>query len=169
MAFLIALMIVVPLIELWLILQVGSLIGAVPTIVLLLACSLFGAWLVRHQGRAAWSRFTDAMSSGRVPAKETADGALVILAGALLLTPGFLTDLVGLLLLTPFVRRLVRSTALAGLLKRSGWLGVTYTGANAANSAWKRNRPASGVRQPSRQPYDVDGTAIDVDSPQLDR
>ena len=162
-------MIVVPLVELWIILQVGSLIGAVPTIALLLACSFFGAWLVRHQGKAAWTRFTDTMASGRVPAKETADGALVILAGALLLTPGFLTDLVGLLLLTPIVRKFIRGTALAGLLKRSGWVGVTYTGATAANSAWNRSRSSSAAGQPGRQPYDIDGTAVDVDSPQLER
>jgi UPF0716 protein FxsA len=152
-------MIVVPLLELWVIIEVGSLIGAVPTILLLLACSFLGAWLVKHQGRAAWTRFTNTISSGKVPAKETADGALVILAGALLLTPGFLTDIVGLLLLTPVVRRLVRGTALAGLIKRSGWVGVTYTGANAANSVWKKTR--------GQQPYDVDGTAVDVDNPQL--
>lgn len=159
MAVLVALMIVVPLLELWVIIEVGSLIGAVPTILLLLACSFLGAWLVKHQGRAAWTRFTNTISSGKVPAKETADGALVILAGALLLTPGFLTDIVGLLLLTPVVRRLVRGTALAGLIKRSGWVGVTYTGANAANSVWKKTR--------GQQPYDVDGTAVDVDNPQL--
>ena len=165
MAILVVLMIVVPLIELWIIIEVGTLLGAGPTIVLLLACSFFGAWLVKHQGRAAWTRFTTAMSSGKVPAKETADGALVILAGALLLTPGFLTDFVGLLLLTPFVRRFIRGTALAGLIKRSGWIGVTYTGANAANSVWKRRSPTGS----GSQPYDVDGSAVDVDNPQLDR
>ena len=159
MAVLVALMIVVPLLELWVIIEVGSLIGAVPTILLLLACSFLGAWLVKHQGRAAWTRFTTTINSGKVPAKETADGALVILAGALLLTPGFLTDIVGLLLLTPVVRKVVRGTAFAGLIQRSGWIGVTYTGANAANSAWKRTR--------AQQPYDVEGTAVDVDNPQL--
>lgn len=168
MAFLVVLMIVVPLVELWIIIEIGSLIGAIPTIVLLLACSFFGAWLVKHQGRAAWTRFTDTMNSGKVPAKETADGALVILAGALLLTPGFLTDFVGLLLLTPVVRKIVRGTALAGLLKRSGWIGVTYTGATTANSAWKRTRgQSSATGSPGRQPYDIDGTAVDVDGPQL--
>ena len=164
MAILVVLMIVVPLVELWIIIEVGSLIGAGPTIILLLACSFFGAWLVKHQGKAAWTRFTETMNAGKVPAKETADGALVILAGALLLTPGFLTDLCGLLLLTPFVRRIVRGTALAGLLKRSGWVGITYTGASAANSAWKRRGPSAT----GRQPYDVDGTAVDVDSPQIE-
>jgi len=102
--------IVVPLIELGIIIQVGDLIGAAPTILLLLAVSLAGAWLVRREGTRAWDRFTDALRSGRVPADEVLEGAMVLLGGALLLTPGFATDAVGLLLMVPPVRALVAST-----------------------------------------------------------
>ena len=162
MAILIALLIALPLAELWVIIQVGSLIGSLPTIALLLACSLLGAWLVRHQGRAAWNRFTTAIEAGRVPARETADGALIILAGALLVTPGFLTDIAGILLLLPFVRRIVRGTLMATAIKRGGWVGVGYTGATTAHSAWHKRRPG-----PAADGYDVEGTAVDVDDRQL--
>jgi UPF0716 protein FxsA len=102
--------IVVPLIELAIIIQVGDLIGAGPTILLLLAVSLVGAWLVRREGTRAWTRFTDALRSGRVPADEVLEGAMVLFGGALLLTPGFATDAAGLLLMVPPVRALVAAT-----------------------------------------------------------
>ncbi len=92
---------VVPLVELYVLIQVGQAIGALPTIVILLADSLIGAMLMRSQSRAAWQRFLTASRSGKVPAREVVDGALVIFGGALLLTPGFVTDILGVLLLLP--------------------------------------------------------------------
>ena len=103
-------------------------------ILLLLASSLAGALLLRHQGRAAMDAFRSALDQGRIPAREAFDGALVIFGGALLLTPGFLTDLLGLLLLLPPTRdlfralgtRLARSRIKLGPNlggKRFGWLG----------------------------------------------
>lgn len=107
--------IVVPLVELYVIIQVGQVIGALPTIALLLFVSIAGAWLVKREGMRAWRRFRDALDAPRVPTKEVIDGALVLFAGALMLTPGFLTDIVGLLLLAPPTRavanRLIRTRA----------------------------------------------------------
>lgn len=159
MALLVAALIVVPLIELWLIIQVGGLIGALPTIALLLACSLGGAWLVRREGRAAWRRVSTAVSAGKVPARETVDGALVVLGGALLLTPGFLTDACGLLLLTRPVRDLVRTIGVARLVG-GGWRGVAFSAAGAAAS---RRPGRSSGEQPARQRWDVDGVAVEID------
>src|ERR671931_1118774 len=105
---LVLLFIAVPIAELAVIIQVGQLIGVWWTIALLIADSLLGAWLMRHQGRAAWRRFNEAVQRGRVPAREVLDGALVIFGGALLLTPGFITDVLGLILLLPPTRELVR-------------------------------------------------------------
>jgi UPF0716 protein FxsA len=108
MPLLVLLFIVVPLAELYVIIQVGQAIGVLPTIGILLLDSILGSWLLRHQGRAAWQRFSTALAAGRPPASETIDGALILFGGALLLTPGFLTDLLGLALLLPPSRAAVR-------------------------------------------------------------
>ena len=113
MPVLVALFIVVPLVELYVLIQVGQVIGTLPTILLLVLMSVVGAWMVRREGVRAWSRFRRAIGSGRLPTAEVADGALLLLGGALLLTPGFLTDVLGLLLALPPTRavlnRMVRS------------------------------------------------------------
>jgi UPF0716 protein FxsA len=113
------LFIVVPVIELWLILQVGEMIGVVPTIILLLLDSLLGAWLVKNQGGAVWRNFRAAVDAGRIPANEAVDGFLVILGGTLLLVPGFLSDIVGILLIAPPSRKLLRSRVVKTGLGRS--------------------------------------------------
>src|SRR3954447_18075390 len=95
---------VVPIAELAVIIQVGEAIGVWWTIGLLIADSVLGSLLMRHQGRATWRRFTTLMRSGRVPAREVLDGALVLFGGAMLLTPGFLSDILGALLLLPPTR-----------------------------------------------------------------
>lgn len=100
------LFIVVPIIELAVILQVGQVLGIGPTLVALVAVSLIGAWLVRREGTRAWSQFRTALSAGRLPTNEVLDGALVLLGGALLLTPGFVTDLFGLSMIFPPTRAL---------------------------------------------------------------
>jgi UPF0716 protein FxsA len=98
----------VPLAELAAIIAVGKSIGVLATLLLLLAFSISGAWLAKREGLAAWRRFQVAMEEGRVPNREVADGAMILAAGALLLVPGFLTDLLGLLLLFPGSRALAR-------------------------------------------------------------
>jgi UPF0716 protein FxsA len=140
---LVLLFIAVPIAELAVIIQVGQAIGVWWTIGLLIADSILGSMLMRMQGRVAWRRFNEAMQAGRVPAREVLDGALVIFGGALLLTPGFLTDILGLILLVPPTRALVRAV-LARRLAHRMIASATYT---------RGRRPA----------YDVEGTAVDVD------
>lgn len=119
----------VPVAELYVIYKVGDAIGVLPTFLLLAIDSVLGSLLLRAQGRAVWKRFNEAMGVGRIPHREVIDGVLVIFGGAFLLTPGFLTDVVGLLLLIPptraFVRRLVvrrlGRRAAAGMAGRGGW------------------------------------------------
>jgi UPF0716 protein FxsA len=101
----------VPLAELAVLIAVGDVIGLLPTLVLLLVVSVAGAWLAKREGLAAWRRFQLALADGRVPTVEVADGAMILLAGALLLTPGFLTDVVGILLLLPPIRAMARRLA----------------------------------------------------------
>jgi UPF0716 protein FxsA len=136
---LLLLFIVVPIAELYVIIQVGEAIGVVNTILLLILDSLLGSLLMRSQGRAAWRRFNEAVAAGRVPAREVIDGALVIFGGAFLLTPGFLTDIVGVILLLPPTRAVVRRILVGRFARR-----VVVSG-----------------------PRDFEGTATEVEPPQL--
>src|SRR3954471_23228441 len=87
-----ALFVVVPLVEIYVIIQVGQAIGAWWTILLLVLDSILGTWLIRHEGARAWGALREALDSGRMPAKELADGALILIGGTLMLAPGFVTD-----------------------------------------------------------------------------
>ncbi|HVE64897.1 MAG TPA: FxsA family protein [Mycobacteriales bacterium] len=109
--------IIVPIVELYVIVQVGQAVGVLPTIGLLLAVALLGSWLVKREGLRAWRSFLAAMQERRVPAREVADGALVVLGGAMLLTPGFVTDVLGLVLILPPTRAVLRR-ALTGVVAR---------------------------------------------------
>jgi UPF0716 protein FxsA len=105
---LLAAFIVVPLVEIYVLIQVGQAIGAWWTILLLVADSILGAWLIRREGGRAWQALQTALSSGRMPARELADGALILIGGTLMLAPGFVTDAFGILLILPFTRPVAR-------------------------------------------------------------
>ena len=110
---------VVPIVELAVIIQVGQSIGVLNTIALLLLVSIVGSWLVKREGLGVWRRFRSQMESGHVPGKEVADGVLIMLAGALLISPGFVTDCLGILLLLPPVRAAIRAQVLRRLTFRA--------------------------------------------------
>lgn len=116
---------VMPLSEIAVIIAVGRTIGGWPTFLLLLAESLFGAWLMKREGRGAWRELRQALHEGRMPAKELVDGALILVGGALLLTPGFITDLVGFLMVAPLTRpiarRMVQGMVEQRLMARAAW------------------------------------------------
>ena len=103
-----ALFVVVPLVEIYMIIQIGQVIGAAWTVLLLILDSVLGAALVKREGAAAWRALQDALGSYRMPARELADGVLVLIGGTLLLTPGFVTDVFGFFCLLPFTRPLAR-------------------------------------------------------------
>ena len=149
---LVLIFIVVPIAELAVIIQVGELIGVWWTIAILIADSILGSMLMRSQGRIAWRRFNEALQAARVPGREVADGVLVIFGGALLLTPGFITDIFGLLFLLPPTRALIRRVFLRQAMKR-----ITVTMAAGAQM------PRDGGR--GRRAGDVEGTAVDADPP----
>ena len=131
-----------PVAEVYVAIKIGDAIGVLLTVVLLLAGWPLGSWLLRSRGRAAWRRLTTAIAEGRPPAREVADGALVVVGGALLIIPGFISDAIGLCLLIPPTRALMRV-------------------------ALVRNFQSAVVLQAARftrAPYDVDSTARDVDS-----
>ena len=100
--------IVVPLVEIWAILQVGQLVGPWWTIVLLVLDSMLGAWLIKREGGRAWTALREALQHGRMPAREIADGALILIGGTLMLSPGFVLDIAGIVLILPFTRPVAR-------------------------------------------------------------
>jgi UPF0716 protein FxsA len=112
------LFLVVPFVELFVLIQVGQEIGALNTIVILLVVSFFGAWLVKREGLGVLRRAQQRVEARQVPGIELIDGVLILLAGALLLTPGFLTDIVGILLLLPPVRATLRGAVRRWLERR---------------------------------------------------
>lgn len=115
MPVLLALFIIVPILELLVIGRVADVLGLPLTLLVLFGDGLVGAWLVRREGRRAWEALRAALASLRWPGDEVAQGALVVFGGALLLTPGFLTDVVGLLSVLPPTRSLISSRLRARL------------------------------------------------------
>ena len=146
---LVLLFIIVPIAELALLIQVGQAIGVWWTVLLLVADALLGSYLLRTQGRLAWRRFNSALAEARVPHREVIDGVLVILGGVLLLTPGFITDIFGLLFLFPPTRVVLRR-----LLVRRGALKLVTSMPGTASPPNGRHRPT-----------DIEGTAVYVDPP----
>jgi UPF0716 protein FxsA len=108
---LVLLFILVPIVEIYLIIQVGQVIGPWWTIATLVGISVLGSYLIKREGRRAWQALQSAMSSGRLPDKELIDGGLLLVGGTLLLTPGFMTDILGLFFVLPFTRPLARGFA----------------------------------------------------------
>lgn len=149
---LLLLFIAVPIVELYGIYLLGDAIGIIPTLLLLAVDSVLGTVLLRSQGRAVWRRFNEAMAAGRMPHREVQDGVAVIFGGAFLITPGFLTDIFGLLLLLPPTRAVLLRYGARVIAKR---MATRITVADA--------RPRG---------YDVEGTATErppADPPRLER
>jgi UPF0716 protein FxsA len=119
LALLAVLFLVVPIAELAVIVRVAGAVGVAPTLLVLIAVSVLGAWLVKREGIGIWRRIQRQIGAGQVPGKELVDAFLVLFAGVLLLTPGFLTDALGILLLLPPVRAVVRVTLLRRFTRRA--------------------------------------------------
>lgn len=126
--------VLVPIAEIYVIIQVGQVIGAWWTVVLLIADSIFGSWLVRHEGARAWLALRTALASGRMPARELADGALILIGGTLMISPGFISDVAGFGLILPFTRPIARRILTAVVSRRL--------------LAGHDNRPGSGPEGP---------------------
>lgn len=143
------LLILWPITELLVAIAVAQAIGVLLTVLLLIAGWPLGTWLMRAEGRVAWRRLGAAVAAGRPPAREVLDGALVMAGGALLIVPGFLTDVIGLVLLAPTTRSLIRR----GIVRNFRSPLVVQ---------------ATRFGGPSR-PDDVDSTATDVERARLRR
>lgn len=162
-----ALFVVLPIAELYVIIQVGQLIGLIPTLLLLLVDGFVGAALARSQGRAAWRRFNEATAAGRMPAREVYDGAAIIFGGALMLSPGFITDVLALLLLLPptralLRRSLVRGARMAGPARPIFFLYDRRAGRGSSGGDSGPTGGGASPRNPTPGSYDVEGNAREV-------
>jgi UPF0716 protein FxsA len=145
----------VPVIEIYVIIQIGQVIGAWWTILLLVADSIFGTWLVKREGSRAWRALSAALEERRMPARELADGVLILVGGTLMLTPGFVTDFFGVLCILPLTRPLGRKV-LAGVISRR-LVGVSFhTGPRS-----HPGDPGTGARTQQRPgPGDPDNRVV---------
>jgi UPF0716 protein FxsA len=157
---LVLIFIILPIAEIYVIIKVGEAIGVLPTIALLILDSFLGAALLRSQGRAAWARFNEALARGRIPAREVFDGAMVILGGAFLITPGFISDAIGLLLLIPPSRAIFRG--IVARMARRRAVFALWTGRRGPGRP-----PGDEPRPGATKGYDYEGTAREV--PESDR
>jgi UPF0716 protein FxsA len=160
-ALLVLLFIIVPLVELLIVLQVGAAIGGWWTAALLLADSLLGAYLLRVEGRRAWREFRTALEEGRWPGDEVAQGALIIVGGTLLLTPGFLTDLVGFLFLLSPTRRIV-SARLRSRVSQAATSGTTGPGGPMAGAGTSGATRSTRVRGADGEEVLLDVEVVEI-------
>jgi UPF0716 protein FxsA len=153
---LVLLLLVVPLLEVVVIIAVGRAIGGWPTFALLLLESAFGAWLVRREGSRAWRALQDALTTGRMPSRQLADAALVLVGGVLLLAPGFLTDIVGFFLVLPFTRPVARGILEAAVARRllaaGGFSPGSHNGARFSSGGYASTPPWSRAARGGRPP-----------------
>lgn len=112
------LVLIIPFLEIYLLIEVGGIIGAVPTIFLVVFTAALGAWLLKQQGFATFQRFQASLEQGIMPAYEMVEGPIILLGGALLLTPGFITDLLGLACLIPQLRKKIARYIIENVLTR---------------------------------------------------
>ena len=155
---------VVPILELWVLIQVGRAIGVGWTLVLLVADSILGTWLIKREGAKAYAALRDELQNGRMPARELADGALIVLAGALMLSPGFVTDVFGVLLMLPLTRPLGRRVLTALVARRVTVISQRSTswGAGSYGSYGARtNEPPTNERPGPGDDSVVRGEVID--------
>jgi UPF0716 protein FxsA len=142
------LFVVVPVLEIYVLIQVGQVIGAWWTILLLVADGFLGSWLMKREGTRAWTALRQALDARRMPARELADGALILVGGTLLLTPGFLTDVVGFFFVLPFTRPVARRGLTRFLTRKflsgpgaPGYLGGLGGPAGSSRSHRTQQRP----------------------------
>jgi UPF0716 protein FxsA len=148
----------VPLLEIYVVIEVGRAIGVPATLALLILDALLGTVLMRSQSRAVWRRARETLRAGGVPGREVLDGALVIAGGALLIAPGFITDVLGALLLLPLTRR-----PIGGMVVRRLTPPATRAFPRARRRAQPEGHESSRARGPSH--YDVDAEAAEILDP----
>jgi UPF0716 protein FxsA len=165
LAVIVALLVIIPIVEIAVLIAVGRVIGVGWTLALMLATSVLGGWLLRTQGARAWRTFRAEVNAGRPPGNAVTDGLLVLLGGMFMLVPGFVSDAIGLLLIAPPTRRLARALVLS--------VAATRMSASTANSLFGPRRvrvryggpssasPGAGPADAPGAPEPIEGEIID--------
>jgi len=164
-------LLLLPLAELWVILRASDAIGLGPTLLVLVAVSVAGAWLLKREGVATWRRLQATMRRGQMPAQEAIDGALILFGGALLLTPGFITDAAGLLLILPVTRAPFKASArrligwfafrrfgMRSVIGRQVWDPTASRRRRPGDAPSRTTAPAPPLSPPARDPGAEDGS-----------
>ena len=154
------LFIVLPVVEIYVLIQIGQAIGAWWTILLLIADGVLGSWLMKREGTRAFRALQLALNEHRMPARELADGALILIGGTLLLTPGFVSDIAGLICVLPFTRPLVRG-ALVRFLTRKFLSGPGGPGGRSSGATSASFGSAGRTRQRPGPDSVVQGEVVD--------
>jgi UPF0716 protein FxsA len=149
----------VPFAELWLLLHLGSVVGAGPTFGLVILTGAVGAWLARREGYRTLLAIQNEMAKGALPAGELVDGMIIFMGGALLLTPGILTDALGFAMIIPFTRFLIRRSLVAWMQRKveAGAVHV-HVNQNPAHTMHTEFDPRTGQPRRDEDPRVIDAT-----------
>jgi UPF0716 protein FxsA len=149
-----ALLIAIPILEVWLLVQVGQQLGLLPTVLILVAEAIIGVLLMRHEGSRAWKALNEAFTNGKVPTGELADAALILVGGVLLIVPGFLTDIIGFLFLLRWTRPVARKIIAFFVARRINRLGISVMRARLDTEnliEGETEQPPANSPHPTRQ------------------
>lgn len=146
LARLLALFLITPIVELALLIQLGDLIGFWPTILIIVVTGVTGSYLAKREGLSIWRRFNERLQGGELPGKELMDGVIILIAGALLITPGVLTDVAGFIGLVPFTRRYLRKYINRRIQRalEKGTVGMSFGGFRYGNGLQQERRDDEG-------------------------
>lgn len=158
-AILLLILITLPILEVWVLLQVGQQIGLLPTVLILIGEAILGGWLMRREGQRAWTALNTTFASGKLPAGELADAALILVGGVLLMLPGFITDIFGFLFLLPFTRPIARHILAFFVARRMNRLGLVPQSAGSAPGTGTviEGEVVPNATQPPSQPVIIRG------------
>lgn len=164
------LLLVVPIVELYVLIRVGDVIGLGPTLLLLIGVSIAGTILLKREGVATWAKLQEAIRNGRMPTDEVTDGALILLGGALLLTPGFVTDVFGLLLLFPGTRAgakvfFRKALGIAVVKRFPGAATAAHAGRRVYDARVSRTRRVDTASSPGQLPSEPPAPSAEAGSP----
>ena len=165
LALLAVLLVAIPILEVWLLVQVGQSLGLLPTVLILLAEAIVGVLLMRHEGARAWKALNDAFTKGKVPTGELADAALILVGGVLLVLPGFLTDVIGFLFLLRWTRPFARKLIAFFVARRINRLGIPVVRARLDRENLIEGETAESPSPGPREPTDLTIIAGEIEEP----
>ena len=159
----VVLLVATPIVEVWLLIDVGRHIGLWPTVLILVAEALIGAWLMRREGSRAWKGLNEALIAGKIPTGHLADAALILVGGVLLMLPGFITDVFGFLFLLPWTRPMARKLIAFFVARRMNRMGAAVMRARVDRSNLIEGETVDPAPNPARpdDPTVISGEILD--------